>query len=264
MIPLVILPSYNERDNLRGLIPAILNSDARVRILVVDDNSPDGTADSVRDIMLAGYAERLFLICRPSKLGLASAYIEAFKWGIANSFNFFIQMDADWSHSPKYLETMLSLAGAADGVIGSRYVAGGGTKNWSALRKFISKCGSSYARFALGLPERDLTGGFNGWHAHVLKAIDLDSISSNGYSFQIELKYRATRLGFRLVEFPIVFDERRAGKSKMTIGIVFEALAKVWQLKFAPAGIQPAKVHDEDRSEPKPSSMFKAILERKE
>lgn len=228
---LVIIPSYNEKENLKELIPVVLGIDSRLSILVVDDNSPDKTAALVQEQM-ASFRKRLFLLSRPTKMGLASAYIEGFKWGLGEGFDFLMQMDADWSHSPKYLGKMLSLADRADLLIGSRYVDGGRVANWSGFRRLVSRGGNFYARAVLGLSTKDLTGGFNGWHGQVLKSISLETICSNGYSFQIELKHRAAKLGVKILEFPIVFEERRAGQSKMSGKIIFEAIWKPWHMKF--------------------------------
>jgi dolichol-phosphate mannosyltransferase len=236
---LVIIPSYNEKENLEKLIPVVLGIDSRLSVLVVDDNSPDKTVDLVQEQM-AGFKERLFLLSRPAKMGLASAYIQGFKWGLGEGFDFLIQMDADWSHSPKYLATMLSLAHRADLLIGSRYVDSGGVANWSSFRLLISRWGNLYAREVLGLSIRDLTGGFNGWHGQVLKSIAFETVCSNGYSFQIELKHRAARLGVKILEFPIIFEERRAGQSKMSGTIIFEAAWKPWQIKYVGKFSPPA------------------------
>jgi dolichol-phosphate mannosyltransferase len=231
--PLVIIPTYNERDNIEQLIPAILNLDERLHILVVDDKSPDKTAEAILQLKETRYPNRLFLKSRPGKLGLGSAYIEGFNWGLANGYDFLIEMDADWSHSPGYLTKMLELAAKADFVIGSRYVANGGTLNWGIGRQFLSRFGSLYSRLVLGARIADFTGGFNGWSSGVLNGIGIDTLRSNGYSFQIELKYRAYRLGFKYLEFPILFNERRAGKSKMSIAIAVEAFWRAWQLRLA-------------------------------
>jgi dolichol-phosphate mannosyltransferase len=228
---LVIIPTYNERDNIEQLIPAVLDIDRRLHILIVDDGSLDHTADAVLRLMKGNGAQRLFLQSRPGKMGLGSAYVHGLKWGLSNGYDFMIQMDADWSHDPKYLQKMLLLAETADFVIGSRYVPGGGTLNWGAGRKLLSKFASFYCKLILGVNIADFTGGFNGWSDKALREINLDTIRSDGYSFQIELKYKAHRLGFRHVELPILFNERRAGKSKMSTAIAFEACWRVWQLK---------------------------------
>ena len=230
--PLVIIPTYNERENIGRLIPAILSVDPRLHVLVVDDASPDDTAGAVVKLRNAGCSNRLFLSVRPAKSGLGSAYVHGFEWGLSRGYDFLIEMDADWSHPPRYLKDMLASAEMADFVIGSRYIAGGGTLNWGTGRRMLSKFGSLYSRLVLRAPFSDFTGGFNGWSADVLRSVNPASLKSNGYSFQIELKYRAHRLGFRHAEFPIFFDERRAGMSKMSSSIALEAFWRVWQLKF--------------------------------
>ena len=230
--PLVIIPTYNERENVRNLIPAILDLHSTLSILVVDDSSPDKTADIVFEMQKHGYDGRLFLISQPGKHGLGRAYINGFKWGLAAGHDFLIEMDADWSHPPKYLVTMLHLAKEMDFVVASRYMKGGGTLNWGIGRRLLSRFGSLYSRMVLGMYFSDFTGGFNGWSADVLSQIGLNAFQSNGYGFQIELKYRATKLGFRHIEFPFVFDERRSGKSKMSAVIALEAFWRVWQVRF--------------------------------
>jgi dolichol-phosphate mannosyltransferase len=233
MRPLVILPTYNERENIDQLIPAVMEVDPRLDILVVDDASPDDTARAVLELEAYARSQRVFLQTRPGKLGLAGAYIQGFKWGLAKGYDFLIQMDADWSHPPAYLGKMLQLAPESDFVIGSRYVPGGGTRNWRLERRLLSRFASLYSRLVLGMKITDITGGFNGWPAQTLRDIGLDSLRSEGYSFQIELKYRAWRLGYRPAEFPILFDERREGKSKMSASIAFEACWRVWKFKIA-------------------------------
>jgi dolichol-phosphate mannosyltransferase len=231
--PLAVIPTYNEHDNIESLIPAILSLDERLQVLVVDDGSPDGTARAVLQLKETRYPDRVFIKSRPGKLGLGSAYIHGFNWGIANGYDFLIEMDADWSHSPESLTTMLELAAQADFVIGSRYVAGGGTLNWGIGRQFLSRFGSLYSRIILGTPIADFTGGFNGWSSAVLNSLGINTLKSNGYGFQIELKYRAHKLGFKYIEFPILFNERRAGKSKMSASIAVEAFWRTWQLRLA-------------------------------
>lgn len=235
---LVVIPTYNERANLTTLLPAILE-DPRFHVLIVDDNSPDGTARLVRELC-ASYPGRLFLLRRAGKLGLGTAYLAGFRWALARDYECVCEMDADFSHDPAMLPRLLDAAQHADLVLGSRYVNGGGTANWSRLRRAISRGGSLYARGVLGLPFRDLTGGFKCFRRRVLEALDLDTIHSTGYAFQIELTYRASLAGFRIVEVPIVFEERRAGKSKMSLGIMLEALLRVWQLRLAGAKPAPA------------------------
>ena len=230
--PLVVIPTYNERDNISSLIPEILQIDTKFHLLVVDDGSPDGTADAVVELKRTLGPERVFVLSRPAKLGLGKAYLEGFAWGVGKGYDFLIEMDGDWSHDPKYLGDMLRLAREADFVIGSRYVPGGGTVNWGLGRRALSRFGSLYSRSILGVPIGDFTGGFNGWSAEVLRKIGLDTVQSNGYSFQIELKYRAHRLGFAHREFPIVFRERQSGRSKMSAAIALEAFWRVWVLRL--------------------------------
>jgi dolichol-phosphate mannosyltransferase len=233
--PLVIIPTYNERENISRLIPAILKVDSSLHILVIDDGSPDQTAAEVARMQEGEPAGKLFLRSRSGKLGLGTAYVDGFNWGISHGYDFLIQMDGDWSHPPRYLADMLHLAREADFVIGSRYVSSGGTLNWGVGRRILSRFGSLYSRLILGVRFADFTGGFNGWSADVLRAIHPETLRSNGYSFQIELKYKAHRLGFKGKEFPIVFDERRAGKSKMSLAITLEALWRVWSIRFSRA-----------------------------
>jgi len=228
---LIVVPTYNERDNVPAIAERLLAALPGVELLFVDDNSPDGTGELL-DQLAAGQP-RLHVMHRAGKLGLGTAYVEGFTWGLARGFDYLFEMDADGSHDPKYLPQMLSLAeDGADGVIGSRYVPGGGTVNWGIGRKFISRGGGLYARTILGVDVRDLTAGFMCWRRRALEAIDLSSVKSNGYSFQIEMKYRAIQRGMKLVETPIVFVDRRVGQSKMSRAIFAEALLKVWALRF--------------------------------
>lgn len=228
---LVIIPTYNEIDNIKGLISAVLEgTPASNEILVVDDGSPDGTGQLVDSI--ASTSSRVHVLHRAKKMGLGTAYVAGFRWGLERAFDDLIEMDADFSHDPKYLPKMLDLLRNYDFVIGSRYVLGGGTKNWGLSRQILSRCGSFYSRIILGAKIRDFTGGFNGWRRQVLEAIDLESLRSDGYSFQIELKYRAYNRGFRFIEFPIVFEDRKVGKSKMNHRIIVEALGRVWGFRF--------------------------------
>ncbi|NLT66139.1 MAG: polyprenol monophosphomannose synthase [Acidobacteria bacterium] len=229
---LVIIPTYNERENLCHLVPAIFAVDPRLHILVIDDASPDRTAEAVCEMQKEGCDTKLFLLSRPGKMGLGSAYIQGFKWGLERKYDFLIQMDADWSHNPGDLARMLRLANEYDFVVGSRYIAGGGTVNWGIWRKLISRSAGIYSRLVLRSGFADFTGGFNGWSDEVLEAIRPEMLRSDGYSFQIELKYRADRLGFTHAEFPIVFTERRSGKSKMSFAIALEACWRVWQFRF--------------------------------
>jgi dolichol-phosphate mannosyltransferase len=230
--PLVIIPTYNERDNIAELIPAVLRADDRLHVLIVEDNSPDNTATAVLDLKEKDYPDRIHLHSRPGKLGLGSAYVYGFKWGLERGYDFLIEMDADWSHNPADLKKMLPLAESYDFVIASRYVKGGGTLNWGLGRKSLSRFASIYSRIILGSDFADFTGGFNGWSGKLLQAIEVDSLRSDGYSFQMELKFLADRLGFKHIEFPITFTERRSGKSKMSWAIALEAIWRVWKFRF--------------------------------
>ncbi len=226
---LVVVPTFNEADNISPLLAGIRAQAPGVHVLFVDDNSADGTRPHIEAAMRAA-PDKIFLLARPSKLGLGTAYVQAFGWALARRYTAVIEMDADLSHRAVDLKTIIERLRSADVVVGSRYVPGGGTINWNWFRKLISRGGSFYARTVLGVPVADLTGGFNGWRREVLEAIGLDSVRSEGYSFQIELKYRAMLAGYELVEVPILFEERRAGQSKMSGGIVAEAMLRVWQL----------------------------------
>lgn len=228
---LVCLPTYNERENIQSIIEEILHS-APVDILVIDDNSPDGTGQ-VADL-IASRERRVHVLHRAGKEGLGRAYIAGFQWALSRHYKYILEMDADFSHQPRYLPEFLRAIERYDLVLGSRYVEGGGTENWSKGRKLISKGGSLYARTILGLPVQDLTGGFKCFRREVLEAIDLESVQSTGYAFQIELTYRAYKHGFRVKEIPILFYERIAGNSKMNRKIVLEAIRKVWTIRLAP------------------------------
>lgn len=227
---LVIVPTYCERRNVAQLIPAILAFDG-IDVLVVDDGSPDGTADAVRELATR-HRGRVHLIEREGKLGLGTAYLAGFRWALARDYTHMIEMDADLSHHPATLPRLLHASRKADLVIGSRYVRGGRTVNWPGYRKLISRGGSLYARWLLKLPVRDLTGGFKCFRRFVLESIDLDTIDSTGYAFQIELTYRAANRGFRIAEIPITFAERTHGKSKMDSEIVLEAILCVMRLRL--------------------------------
>lgn len=231
MRALIITPTYNEIENLKPFVEGVLGSaPADVELLIVDDGSPDGTGQLADT--LARNNPRMHVIHRARKLGLGTAYVAGFRWALERDYEACISMDADFSHDPKYLPSMLELLQSSDVVIGSRYVPGGGTVNWGIGRKILSRGGSIYARTILGASIRDFTGGFNGIRRKVLEAIDLGSLRSDGYSFQIELKYRAFLRGFRITEFPIVFEDRKVGKSKMSTKIVLEALARIWTFRW--------------------------------
>jgi dolichol-phosphate mannosyltransferase len=229
---LVIIPTYNERSNIGQLLPLIFKTVPEIHVLIVDDNSPDGTGEFVFQLMSTQYKGRLFLLQRSEKLGLGTAYIAGFKWALERSYEFIMEMDADFSHNPKYLPAMITAAQTHDLVLGSRYVSGGGVVNWNFFRKIISRGGSLYSRIILRMPIRDLTGGFKCFRRKVLETISLDQIESNGYSFQIELTYRTFLNGFHIVEVPIIFEERAAGKSKMSRKIFFEAVFMVLKLRL--------------------------------
>ena len=230
--PLVIIPTYNEQANIIQLIPAILGMDDRLHVLIVDDNSPDHTGEAVLNLKRELHPERVHLQSRPGKLGLGSAYVSGFRWGLKRGYDFLIQMDGDWSHSPEDLKRMLQAAGNHDFVVASRYVRGGETRNWGWGRKSLSRFASVYSRMILGSDFADFTGGFNGWSGKLLNSIDLDSLRSDGYSFQVELKYLADKHGYTHMEIPITFTERRAGKSKMSMAIAVEASWRVWKFRF--------------------------------
>ncbi len=241
MRSLIIIPTYNEIDNLKPLVESVLGTTpTTVDILVCDDGSPDGTG-KLADT-LAAQDSRVHVMHRPRKMGLASAYLQGFEWGLSRGYDVLIEMDADFSHHPSYLPQMLNALEMHDVAIGSRNIPGGGTLNWGMGRRILSKGGSFYSRTILGAPIRDFTGGFNGWRRQVLEKIDLPSIKSQGYSFQIELKYRAYLCGFSVHEFPIIFEDRKVGQSKMSKKIIFEALQKVWQFRAQAEKLRPPKL----------------------
>ncbi len=226
----VVVPTYNEAENIGQLLPHIL-ANPRFSVLVVDDGSPDGTGDLV-DAM-AATEPRVALHRRSAKLGLGSAYIAGFRKALATGAQFIFEMDADFSHDPRYLSDLLrAVEAGADLALGSRYVPGGGTTDWGLMRQFISRGGNLYAGIILGLPVADATGGFRCYRRQVLETIDLARVRSNGYAFQIELVYRTLRAGFTLKEVPIIFPDRRVGQSKMSRRIVAEALINVWKLRL--------------------------------
>ena len=233
---LIIIPTYNEIENIDSLIRSIFATTKpdhlEVEILVVDDNSPDGTGKTVQSLIHTDYPKRLFLLNRDQKYGLGTAYIQGFLWGLERDYQIFVEMDADFSHNPRYLPQMIKKMKRFDCIIGSRYIPGGGIRGWGIFRRIISKAGSLYAKTILHIPIHDLTGGFNLWRREVLAHIHPAEIKSEGYAFQIELKYRAFIKGFRFLELPIVFEDRRLGKSKISKKIILEAIWRVWQLKL--------------------------------
>ncbi len=226
----VVIPTYNERENIDSIIARVLEY-PRFRVLVVDDNSPDGTGRCVAD--QARTEPRLGLLARPGKLGLGTAYLAGFRRALDEGAQFILEMDADFSHDPGYLPHLLEAAETTyDLVLGSRYVRGGGTTDWGMVRQLISRGGNLYAGIILGLPIADCTGGFRCYRRQVLETLDLDAVRSNGYSFQIEMAYRTYRAGFLVGEIPIIFPDRRVGNSKMSRRIVIEALINVWRLRL--------------------------------
>ena len=230
MQTLIIIPTYNERENLPLIVEAVFEVQPEVHILIVDDGSPDGTGDLADG--LAATDERVHVMHRQGKLGLGTAYIAGFKWALERSYETIFEMDADFSHQPKYLADFLSASEDADLVLGARYIAGGGTEGWTKSREFISRGGNLYARAVLWLPFHDLTGGFKCFRRRVLETIDLDKVKSTGYAFQIELTYRAVKAGFKVAEVPIIFPDRTRGESKMSGSIVREAMINVLKLRF--------------------------------
>ena len=227
----VILPTYNEAENLERIVGAVLEHlpESR-RVLIVDDNSPDGTGE-IAD-RLAADDESVTVLHRQLKEGLGPAYLAGFRVALDGGAERIIEMDADFSHDPGFLPRLIEATERADLVIGSRYVPGGGITEWGPMRRFISRGGSAYARAALGLPIKDLTGGFKCFRRIVLETIDLDTIEARGYAFQVETTYRAIKAGFRVVEVPIVFKDRADGTSKMSKAIVAEAMWRVPYMRF--------------------------------
>jgi dolichol-phosphate mannosyltransferase len=227
----VILPTYNEAENLERIVAAVLEQlPSNGRVLVVDDYSPDGTGE-IAD-RLAADNDRIRVLHRARKEGLGPAYLAGFHVALDAGAERIVEMDADFSHDPAYLPKLIGAADHFDLVIGSRYVPGGGVTDWGPLRRFISRGGSIYARVALGLPIRDLTGGFKCFRREVLEAINIDTIEARGYAFQVETTYRAIRAGFRVAEIPIVFRDRADGTSKMSRSIVAEAIWRVPAMRF--------------------------------
>lgn len=229
-VVLICMPTYNEKDNIRLITAAIHETVPDVHILVIDDGSPDGTGD-IADEMSAE-DDRIHVLHRTEKAGLGPAYIAGFRWAMERGYGRIFEMDADFSHQPKYLPGMIAGLDDHDVVIGSRYVKGGGTENWGLIRRILSRGGGIYARTILGVKIQDLTAGFIGWRTHVLEAIDLDTIEASGYVFQIEMKYRAHQRGFKIKELPITFPDREVGESKMSTGIAMEAITRVWKIRL--------------------------------
>ncbi len=235
---LIIIPTYNERQNIEPLFETIFTVNNDVHILVVDDNSPDKTYELVEELRQSRYLDKVFLIKRAGKLGLGTAYVAGFKWALSHGYDYIMEMDADFSHDPVYINDFLREIKNADLVIGSRYVSGGGVVNWGVGRKLISRGGSLYSRTILGLPLHDITGGYKCFRREVLESINLDHIKSNGYSFQVEMNYRTYLKGFRIKEVPIIFEDRRVGQSKMSRKIFLEAIMMVWRLRLSKGELQ--------------------------
>jgi len=230
MAPLIVVPTFNEADNVVDLLRALAHVLPSAHVLVVDDASADGTAALVEEV--AGVRAAVHLLKRPSKLGLGSAYVDGFRWGLQRGYERFFEMDADFSHDPKYLPAFVAaLDAGADVVIGSRNMPGGRVEGWGPLRHLISKGGSLYSRLLLGVGVSDMTTGFKAYTRRALERLDIGQIRSNGYAFQIETTYRALQAGLRVVEVPIVFVDRRVGESKMSRNEVWEAVWGVWAMR---------------------------------
>jgi dolichol-phosphate mannosyltransferase len=226
----VVLPTYNERDNLPSIAPVILQQSPEIDVLVVDDDSPDGTGAIADE--LASKNDRIHVIHRKGKLGLGTAYVEGFQWALANGYAYIFEMDADFSHDPAHLKEFLGLIRHADVVLGSRYLNGVTVVNWPMPRLLLSFLSNKYARLMTGVAASDLTSGFRCYRREVLEAIHLDQVRSSGYAFQIEMVFRAARKRFRIAEMPIIFVERRQGESKMSKRIILEALWLVWRFRL--------------------------------
>ena len=230
MKTLIISPTYNESKNISTLVKTVFSRNPGAHLLIVDDSSPDGTAEIVKKLQL-NYPN-LFLETREIKDGLGKAYLFGFKWALKKKYEIIVQMDADMSHHPKEIPHMINLLKENDLVIGSRYINGVSVINWPLKRLFLSFAANIYSRIVTGMPVKDATGGFKAWSANVLKSIRLEDIKSSGYSFQIEMNFRAWHKGFKLVEHPIIFIDRTVGESKMSKSIMFEAVWIVWRLRL--------------------------------
>lgn len=232
MKKIVLIPTYNEKENISAIINAVLAFPSNYHILVIDDGSPDGTADIVRSI-IAENEGRVFIECRVGKLGLGTAYIHGFKWALKNNYDYIIEMDADFSHDPKDLDRLCAACDeGADVAVGSRYVKGGTTENWPLDRKIYSQGGSAYTRIITGMPVKDPTAGFVCYKRMVLASMNLENIKFIGYAFQIEMKFASWRLGFKIKEVPIKFIDRKIGVSKMSKGIIKEAILGVLNMQW--------------------------------
>lgn len=227
---LIIFPTYNEKENIEKIVHAVLPMDPRINVLIVDDNSPDGTG-KIAD-RLAAQEEKVNVLHRQQKNGLGRAYIAGFKWAIERGYDYVFEMDADFSHGPEYIKDFLREIRSYDLVVGSRYISGVNVINWPMSRLLLSYFANMYTRIVSGLPMRDATGGFKCFRREVLEAIDLDEVRSSGYAFQIEMSMRAWKKNFRIKEIPIIFYDRTAGESKMSKKIMMEAVYRVWWLRL--------------------------------
>jgi len=227
---LLVIPTYNENENIERLVQALFDLGQEIEILIVDDNSPDGTGATAD--RLAARDGRVHVLHRPDKLGLGSAYIQGFKFALSHGYDLIFEMDADYSHDPNCIPHFLEKIQECDVVLGSRYVQGVNVINWPMSRLLLSYCANLYTRIITGLPIKDATGGFKCFRRHVLEAIDLDQVKSDGYSFQIEMSFKCWKKGFRICEIPIIFYERQKGHSKMSKKIVHEAVWMVWRLRL--------------------------------
>ncbi len=232
MRTLIVVPTYNERENVAELIPALLSLPVEPEVLVVDDASPDGTAEEVQRWQREA-PERVHLLQRPAKLGLGSAYCQGFQWALAREYEVIVQMDADFSHNPEDVPRLVAALNGADVALGSRYVSGVNVVNWPMGRLVLSWFANRYTRWITGMPVADATSGFKAFRAQALRRLRWERIRSNGYAFQIEVTYRLWRLGCRIVEVPIIFVDRRSGQSKLNRGIVYEAAWMVWRLRLS-------------------------------
>ena len=253
MKTLIIIPTYNEKENLPSLVEAIFSYAPKTDILIVDDNSPDGTGNLADEIHEQD--PRVLAMHREGKLGLGTAYIAGFKYAIAHGYDAAFEMDADFSHDPRYLPDFLNKIENADLVIGSRYIQGGSTANWSLFRRFISGGGNLFVRFMLGIPIQDCTAGYRCYRREVLENISLETVQTQGYGFQVEMAYRVLQRGYRIVETPIIFEDRREGKSKMSKTIFFEAFTYVLQTRFGSSRSTQEVSHHQEASAPASDSV---------
>ena len=228
---IVIIPTYNERQNIQQIINRV-HCLGNVDMLVIDDNSPDGTGEHLEELRKVSPALRLEIIHRHKKSGLGTAYIEGFRWAMKKNYDIIFTMDADLSHNPDYLPSFLEKLKTVDFIVGSRYISGGGIIGWSISRKLISAAGNFYARTVTGLPIKDCTSGFIGFRSKVIESIDLNMLHSEGYAFLIEFKFTALKNGCTFAEIPIIFTDRTSGKSKISKKIIFEAFFLTWKLRY--------------------------------